>query len=187
MIEDDEKDAGTTDAGASTTDAPAGNASTTTAEPAPDEPIQTRDASADDADHPTALSQTEQPGITGTAFTGATAPPSDTVIGDPEGIVTNRNDLQGTIQREPKPEALPADAKITPLAEQVNPRAAQSVGTLQQPETVAGVDQPAEGLKNVEPDMSDASALLPEDSKQGDAAEVANADAERFADRGEKH
>lgn len=161
-----------------------GNASSSP-EPTP-EPIQTRDED-DDGDHPTALSQTPQPGITGTTFTDAVQPATDTVIGDPDGEVTNRNDLQGTLQREPKPETLPADAKITPLAQQVAPNTAQSVGAPPQPETIAGVDQPTEGLKNVEPDMSDASKLLPEDSKQGDAVDYATEDAERFANRGEKH
>lgn len=169
MVDEAKKDTAKADAKASAASAPA------------------PDTASDRTDHPTALEQTEQPGITGTAFTDA-ATPTDTVIGDPEGVITNRPDLQGTIQREPKPEALPSDAKIAPLAEQVNPNgAALAVGAAPQPDTIAGVEQPKEGEKNVLPDMSDASVLLPEDSEQGDAVDVATGDAERFADRGEKH
>src|SRR5437868_2581093 len=85
------------------------------------------------------------------------------VIADPEGKVSNR--VEGTIQSEPTPEEMPADAKIAPVYEQVNPNAAaQAVGSLPQPATIAGVDQPKEGAKSVpaDGDTADVSQYLPE-------------------------
>jgi hypothetical protein len=104
-----------------------------------------------------------------------------TVAADPEGVTSNR--YGGTNQREPTPEELPADAKITPIAEQVNPSAAQSVGAAPQPEEISGVEQPQEGEKNVQPDMSDPTKLLSETSNQQDDAERAAEDANRDVDR----
>jgi len=106
------------------------------------------------------------------------------VAADPTGERSNR--VEGTIQAEPTPEELPSDAKIAPLAEQVNPRDALAVGAKPQPETIAGVEQPEEGEKNVLPDTSDPTNLLPDDehSNQHDDAERAAEDAQRDADRG---
>lgn len=53
---------------------------------------------------------------------GPDADITPTRVGDPEGIFTNR--VEGTIQREPTPEELPPDAKIAPVAEQLNPNGA---------------------------------------------------------------
>jgi hypothetical protein len=109
------------------------------------------------------------------------------VMGDPDGKVTNTPAGLGTIQREPTPEELPADAKVAPIAEQVAPnQAAQAVGSLPQPETVAGVEQPKEGEKSLpaDGDTSDATRYLPEDSDQHEEAERAAEDAARDADRG---
>lgn len=98
------------------------------------------------------------------------------------GKTTQR--VEGTIQREPTPEELPADAKVAPLAEQVNPRAAQAVGSLAQPEEIAGIPQPKEGGKNLVSDARDATQFLPEDSEQHDDAKLAIEDAERDHNRG---
>lgn len=106
-----------------------------------------------------------------------------TVISDPEGVVSNR--VEGTIQREPTPEEMPADAKIAPVAEQVNPNnAGQAVGAAPTPEEIAGVEQPGEGEKNVLSDASDVEAYLPPDSEQVEDAQRAAEDAGRDADRG---
>lgn len=105
-----------------------------------------------------------------------------TVAGDPTGEVSNR--VGGTLQREPTPEELPADARVTPIAEQVNPSAAQAVGAAPQPESIAGAEQPKEGEKNVVPDTGDGSQFLSETSDQHDDAERAVEEAGRDADRG---
>jgi hypothetical protein len=105
-----------------------------------------------------------------------------TQVGDPEGQVTNR--FGGTVQREAKPEDLPADAKIAPVAEQVNPNAAsQAVGAAPTPEQIAGVEQPEEGEKNVVSDSSDSTQFLSPESDQHDEAERADEDAQRYSDR----
>lgn len=105
-----------------------------------------------------------------------------TQVGDPEGKVTNR--FGGTVQAEAKPEDLPADAKIAPVAEQVNPNAAsQAVGAAPTPEQIAGVEQPKEGEKNVVPDASDSTQFLSPESDQHDEAERADEDAQRYSDR----
>jgi hypothetical protein len=102
-----------------------------------------------------------------------------------EGAVTHR--LGGTLQREPTPEELPADAKVAPLGEQVAPNSAPiAVGTRPQPDQIAGVDQPQEGIKNIPSDGSqpDAAEYLSETSEQHDDADRADEDAARDADRG---
>lgn len=110
-----------------------------------------------------------------------TVPP--TPLSDPEGLVSNR--IEGTIQREPTAEELPPDAKVAPIAEQLAPNAAPiAVGAREQPEEIAGVEQPREGEKNVTADMSDPTKLLSETSDQHDEAERAAEDANRDAERG---
>lgn len=101
-----------------------------------------------------------------------TPPPANADAGD--GITTQR--VEGTRQKEPTPEELPADAKIAPAAEQIAPnQAAQAVGAIQ------GEN---EGKKTLDSDMSDATEFLPEDSKQHDEAERANARAKLRPDEG---
>ncbi len=104
-----------------------------------------------------------------------------TAMGDPSGEATNR--LGGTIQSEPRPEDLPPDAKIAPIAEQVAPnQAAQAVGALPTPDEIAGIPQPAEGEKNPVSDGSDPKQFLSETSNQGPAADRAAAQSEVAAD-----
>ena len=106
-----------------------------------------------------------------------------TPLSDPEGKVSNR--VEGTIQSEATPEELPADAKVAPLAEQVNPNAAaQAVGALETPDEIAGVEQPEEGEKNVTSDTSDSTKFLSPESEQSDEASRADEDAQRDAERG---
>lgn len=94
-------------------------------------------------------------------------------LADPEGQRSNR--FGGTIQSEPTAEELPPDAKIAPIAEQLNPNgAAQAVGAIETPD---------EGKKTLTEDMSDADEFLPKDSKQHEDADQANEDAERRAKR----
>jgi hypothetical protein len=84
---------------------------------------------------------------------GTTSPSGD-------GKVTNTPDGHGTRQTEVKPEDLPPDAKIAPVAEQQAPnQMAKAVGAIETPES-------GEGQKTLQSDMSDASALLPDDSDQ---------------------
>jgi hypothetical protein len=135
---------------------------------------------------PTPAPTTAEPGegVTGVVGGDGGEPEQHiTVAGDPTGKVTNTPNGAGTLQREPKPEDLPSDAKVAPLAEQVNPANAQSVGTAPQPEQIAGVDQPKEGEKNLVADATDAAQFLPENSEQGDEADRVTEDAARNADR----
>lgn len=103
-------------------------------------------------------------------------------ISDPSGKLSNR--VEGTIQREPKPEDLPPDAKVAPQAEQLAPNAAPiAVGAREQPEVIAGVELPPEGEKNVVPDTSDPKQFLSPSSDQGDQADLAANIASDSADR----
>lgn len=88
-------------------------------------------------------------------------------IADNKGIVSNR--VEGTQQREPKPEELPSDALIAPVAEQLMPNSKLTVGhlTKDQLPDLPGIDQ--EPDRNLKPDMS--KVELPEGSEQGDVAE----------------
>lgn len=87
-------------------------------------------------------------------------------VADNKGIVSNR--VEGTQQREPKPEELPTDALVSPVAEQLMPNSKLAVGHLDAAKLdLAGGDQ--EPDRNLKPDMS--KVELPEGSQQGDVAE----------------
>lgn len=161
-------------------------ASPPTSDPKPAAETSSDDDAAIGAEDATLRPTNAEPGEGATTTIGGDGddnPQRVEVAGDPDGVVTNR--YGGTLQSETTPEELPSDAKIAPVAEQVNPNAAaQAVGAQEQPAEIASVEQPKEGEKNVVEDASDATQFLPEDSEQHEDAERAAEDARRDADRG---
>jgi len=53
---------------------------------------------------------------------------ASTPLADATGTISNRPGGEGTRQVEPRPEDMPADAKITSVASQLNPATEQAVG-----------------------------------------------------------
>lgn len=68
----------------------------------------------------------------------------------------------------PRPEHMPLDARITPVAEQVNPRAAQPVGEARLPETAS--DDLLSAEKRRDESVKEAEAKAAEIAKAEDAA-----------------
>jgi hypothetical protein len=131
-------------------------------------------AAADVATARTTTAPTTIPGTDGRADRRVIGDPDAPLspINDPTGRRSNR--LGGTIQREPRSEDLPPDAKVAPIAEQVAPNQnAQAIGAKPTPDEVAGVPTEEEGEKNVVPDASDPTQFLPPNSTQHPLAERA--------------